>query len=372
MDHAIDGLRRWQFLLITLLFWVYVTASNVMFAHSFGLGLAPMTNEQVFASWDRRVVQHALLLPFLLGCYYWSLRIGWRPYRFAAAKQLFLAVGFALLPQPAMTASHMLSKYLPGMGMPIEWPTEPDWYLPHLGIWTASATTFLLQYGFGLALLTGFALYQRFRDAEVRLATVEKQSQSARLAALRMQLSPHTLFNLLNTIKGQIEWDPPAAQQLLVQLSDLLRRLLNAGEREFATLTDEVQFATLYLQLQRSRFADRLTITLPEGDTLPPVWVPSLILQPLIENAVQHGMRGHDGPVQISLAVTADEADLVLRLSNSCAAIEDQPDRREGIGLRNVRERLRVHFGDRAALRAERDSAALWVSEIRLPRVHSP
>ena len=82
-----------------------------------------------------------------------------------------------------------------------------------------------------------------------------------------MQLSPHTLFNLLHTIRGQITWDPPAAQTMVVQLGDLLRRLLTAGEREFSRLTDELQFVTLYLELQQKRFADRLTIAVPARDS---------------------------------------------------------------------------------------------------------
>jgi len=78
------------------------------------------------------------------------------------------------------------------------------------------------------------ALYTRFRNSELRLAALEREWSTARLAALRMQLSPHTLFNLLHTIRGYIEWDPKGAQSMVVQLADLLRRLLNAGERHRA------------------------------------------------------------------------------------------------------------------------------------------
>ncbi len=106
---------------------------------------------------------------------------------------------------------------------------------------------------------------------------------------------PHTLFNLLNTIHAQIGWDPTLAQSMVIQLADLLRRLLNAGEREFSRLADELQFARLYLELQMRRFPDRLTIVLPDAAQIPALWVPSLILQPLVENAVVHGLAGHEG-----------------------------------------------------------------------------
>ena len=93
--------------------------------------------------------------------------------------------------------------------------------------------TFLPAYGFGLALLAGLSLYTRFRNSELKCAALEREWSAARLAALRMQLSPHTLFNLLHTIRGHIEWDPKAAAVMVVQLADLLRRLLNAGEQDF-------------------------------------------------------------------------------------------------------------------------------------------
>ena len=105
------------------------------------------------------------------------------------------------------------------------------------------------------------ALYTRFRNSELQRAALEREWSAARLAALRMQLSPHTLFNLLHTIRGHIEWDPKGAQSMVVQLADLLRRLLNAGERDFSRLADELQFVRLYLELQQKRFADRLTVS---------------------------------------------------------------------------------------------------------------
>jgi LytS/YehU family sensor histidine kinase len=240
---------------------------------------------------------------------------------------------------------------------------------PVFALWLASGTNFLLQYGFGLALVTGFALYQRFRDSELHVAALERESSAARLAALRMQLSPHTLFNLLNTIRGQIAWDPAAAQQLVVQLSDLLRRLLNAGEREFASLADELQFVRRFLQLQQSRFSDRLSVSLPPTEGLPALWVPSLILQPLVENAVVHGLAAHDGAVRIELTATNDSDSLTLRLVNTVATTA--APREAGIGLRNVRERLQLHFGERATLHAGLAAPGLWVAQIQLPAVRS-
>ncbi len=212
-----------------------------------------------------------------------------------------------------------------------------------LSLWLASFVSFLPTYGFGLALVTGLELYTRFRASELKRAALEREWSAARLAALRMQLSPHTLFNLLHTIRGHIEWDPNAAQAMVVQLADLLRRLLSAGEREFSRLADELQFVRLYLELQQKRFADRLSVVLPAAEDIPPVWVPSLILQPLVENAVTHGLAGHQGPVQVRVAVE--------RTRRGAGAARDQHD---GGGCGDRRRRDRPHQRPRAPGRSVR------------------
>ncbi len=216
---------------------------------------------------------------------------------------------------------------------------------------------FLLTYGFGLALVSGFSMYQRFRDSELRRAALERAWSAARLAALRMQLSPHTLFNLLHTIRGQIEWDPAAAQKMVIQLGDLLRRLLAAGEIEFTPLAAEIEFARLYLGLQQQRFADRLTVSLPDPQSLPQAWVPSLILQPLIENAVVHGLAGHSGAVNISIEIQSDAQQLRLIVRNTIGAATLG---RDGIGLRNsARAARRAFWRSRRTARAGGSARAL-------------
>ncbi len=254
------GLSLRQFLGISCLFWVYVTLSNLLYAYSMRAGIAHVTNVPLFAAWDIRLLQHVLLLPILLVSFWASLRVQWRPLLLALPLQLILAVVFSAMAYPAMGVAELIfgdeSWNMTGMThMDNSW-TDPVF----LSLWLASFVSFLPAYGFGLALVTGLALYTRFRNSELQLAALEREWSAARLAALRMQLSPHTLFNLLHTIRGHIEWDPKGAQSMVVQLADLLRRLLNAGERDFSKLADELQFARLYLELQQKRFADRLRV----------------------------------------------------------------------------------------------------------------
>ena len=361
------GLTQTQFLGIVCLFWVYVTISNLLYGYSMSNGIARVTNVMVFASWDARLLQHILLLPMLLVSFWASLKVQWRPILVALPLQLILGAVFSAMAYPVMILSEVIvatdQMHGTALSQVVSAWSDPFW----VTLWLASFVSFLPSYGVGLALVTGLALYTRFRDSEVRVAALEREWSAARLAALRMQLSPHTLFNLLHTIRGQIEWDPKAAQSMVVQLADLLRRLLNAGERDFSRLADELQFAKLYLELQQRRFTDRLVVVLPNPAEVPAVWVPSLILQPLIENAVVHGMSGHQGIVTVTVSATMANDTVLLRVTNSVSA--DKAVGVDGIGLKNVRERMAVQFEGRAGLIAGARGSE-WISEISMPAIH--
>jgi len=358
-------------LLIVTVFWAYVAASNVLYANSMQANLTALHVANFFSGWQARVLQHLLLYPELLACVWASMRIGWQPVATRVPLQALMGLAFAISASPALwigdimvgdavahehTQMVMSGAGMSGMGR------EPgsEWLT-----WLATATLFVLTYGFALALVSGFDLYRRMRDSQIRSAALERALTAAHLAALRMQLSPHSLFNLLHTIRGQIDWDPAAARTMIVQLGDLLRRLLNAGEREYSRLADEMQFVRLYLELQQRRFADRLTVDLPQPSGLPSAWVPSLILQPLVENAVVHGLAGHHGPVVVRVWAASSRGTLTLRVTNTVAA--EHSAREGGIGLRNVRDRLAIQFGERSSFRTAQNDGHEWVAEIRMP-----
>jgi Histidine kinase len=345
--------------LLTGIFWVYVTLSNVLYAHSMQINVTQVSHTVLFAPWEIRVLQHALLLPVLFTCFWASIRAGWAPLR-GLPVQIALGAGFSSLPYFALQASEAIFMRLNPPPIP---PMQGNEALGAL--WTASFTNFFLTYSFGIALVTGFALYQGFRDSELRLKALEQGWTAARLAALRLQLSPHTLFNLLHTIRGQINQEPQIARSMVVQLADLLRRLLSAGQRDFSMLSEELNFVRLYLELQQQRFADRLTVVLPDVDAQPALWVPSLILQPLVENAVIHGLAGHDQRVDIRIEVLTSSEALILRIVNTTA--QHCAVHCDGIGLNNVRERLAVQFDTQASLSAGPTNATTWVAQITMP-----
>jgi hypothetical protein len=364
-DSVGAGLKFWPLLAILTTFWIYVTLSNVLYATSMQASFASMSPGHYFAPWDERVLQHLFLYPVLIVCVLGSLRVGWTPLWRTVPLQIVLGLFFSFLASPAMALSGWLIGRMDGWQHTEHYTWSEFFKGPEPAMWLGSATNFELTYGFGLALVTGFGLYQRFRDSQVRSAALERALTSAHLAALRMQLSPHTLFNLLHTIRGQIGWDPAAAQAMVVQLGDLLRRLLSAGERDFSLLTDELRFARLYLELQQKRFADRLTIWMADLDGIPTLWVPSLILQPLIENAVVHGLASHNGAVEIRVEVTVCGENLLLRVINTIAP--NSIAGHDGIGLRNVRERLQVQFAERAKFTAAAADVTSWIAEVRMP-----
>ena len=366
--HYASSLSRRQFFTIVGLFWAYVTLSNVLWAYGMRTGIAKVTSLPLFSPWEARVLQHAYLLPLILVSYWASMRIQWRPLLVAVPLQIILALSFAALAYPALILGEYTVIDHAWHAQVAEHGNNPFSDPMVMSLWLASFVSFLPTYGFGLTLVTGLALYSQFRKSEVSRAALEREWSAARLAALRMQLSPHTLFNLLHTIRGLIEWDPKGAQSMVVQLADLLRRLLNAGERDFSRLAEELQFVRLYLELQQKRFSDRLTVTLPPPQDIVDAWVPSLILQPLVENAVVHGLAGHQGPVTVRLTVANVDDSLVLRVINTIATgkLAGPP----GIGVNNVRERLAVQFEGRASLTAgpvERE----WVAQITLPQMHA-
>jgi Histidine kinase len=338
-------------LLLTSAFWLFVALTDVLYGYNMQINADQMFKAVIFVNGNERVLQHVLLFPILLACFSASLRIGWAPLT-RVPVQLLLGAIFAALSYHAMDLSEFI---IWGVLMP----------RAVVALWMASFVTFFMTYCFGIVLVTGFAYYQRLRYAEVRNSTLEQGWTNARLAALRMQLSPHTLFNLLHTIRGHINKEPQVARAMVVQLADLLRRLLSASQREFASLPEELTFVRLYLELQQQRFAERLMIVLPPLEEHSDLWLPSLILQPLVENAVVHGLAGHEATVLVRVEVQVHEESLILRVVNTMA--NESRSGLEGIGLSNVRERLDVQFGAQASFIAGPTASDEWTAEIQIP-----
>jgi Histidine kinase len=353
-------LSRRGVLTLASLFWAYVTLTDIVYHEGMRIELSEMSNVMLFFPWEHRLMQHVLMLPVLLLCYSTAVRIGWRPARRRVPQQLALALAFSLLMFWMMLIGGWILHAVVGThAEPFGIFTKGGW-----AVWGGSTATALLAYGFGLVLITGVATYRRYHDLQLRNSELRRDWAGARLAALRTQLSPHTLFNVLHTIQARISGEPEVAETLIASLGDLLRGLLQAGERDFSQLRDELQFVELYLGLQIGRFADRLTVHVQNGADVPAVWVPSLILQPLVENAVVHGLADHSGPVRVDVTYDLAPERLQLQVVNSTVSSDA---RTEGLGLRNVRERLAVQFGERAVLTSGPVDSSTWQATLHLP-----
>jgi two-component system LytT family sensor kinase len=216
----------------------------------------------------------------------------------------------------------------------------------------------------------GWHYYRAYRERERQTAALATELVQARLQALRMQLNPHFLFNTLNTISALIHENPDAADRMIVRLSELLRRTLDRGDVQEVPLREELEFLRSYLEIEQMRFPDRLTVTFDIEPKTQDLLVPHLILQPLVENALRHGIlpREEAGRVEISARVV-DGQRLELKVrdnGNGLPATNGSPER-EGIGLQNVRSRLAQLYGAAQQLEIGNASTGGVEARVRLP-----
>ena len=179
-----------------------------------------------------------------------------------------------------------------------------------------------------------------------RLRASEAAAVAAELRALRAQINPHFLFNALNTIAALVRVRPEAAERVTEDLADLFRYSLAASDHPTVTLGEEIDSARLYLGIEQARYGEDLTVEFSVPDELARTPVPSLVLQPLVENAVKHGVRQRDGRGTVRVEATAEGNALVIRVSDTgpgfgSGDIDDVLGR--GTGLTNVAERLRAY-----------------------------
>ena len=200
-------------------------------------------------------------------------------------------------------------------------------------------------------------------------AKAQDQLSEARLQSLRLQLHPHFLFNTLNAIMALIGSEPRAAERMVAGLSDLLRASLHSADEQEVPLARELEHLKLYVDIQRTRFGDRLDVQLDVEPVTRGAMVPSLLLQPLVENAIRHGLapRAVGGQVCVSAARDGEELHLEVRDDGVGAEVRGGSLAREGVGLANTRERLRRLHGERQRFAYETGPGAGFSVRIALP-----
>lgn len=247
-----------------------------------------------------------------------------------------------------------------GRGGPPGYPWLRPWFL----------NDFIIYLGvLAAGLARAYSLrYRSQREESLRVAAqLRAQLAEARLDALRMQLDPHFLFNTLHAISSLVERDPRGVRRMISRLSELLRHTIEGPSEQEIPLRKEMDLLRRYLEIMEVRFQGRLEISTDVEERAMEALVPNLILQPIVENAIKHGVSKIEGPGRISLSGRVEGDQLVLRVENNAPFV--QGGEGGGVGVRNTRARLAHLYGGEQSfdLRGASTETPLTVAEIRLP-----
>ena len=211
--------------------------------------------------------------------------------------------------------------------------------------------------------------YQRFRASQLEEASLRTQLAQAQLRALKMQLHPHFLFNTLHSISSLVLEDPPKANSMIARLGDFLRLTLDHSDQQLVTLKEETEFVRCYLEIEQVRFGDRLAVEFKIEPATLGAEVPHLILQPVVENAIQHAIAPHAAPGRIEIATSRHEDSLRLKVTDTGPGLPAIGNKSEGhgVGLTNVRARLEQLFGSNFSLEMTNGSSRGLTVTIEIP-----
>jgi signal transduction histidine kinase len=214
--------------------------------------------------------------------------------------------------------------------------------------------------------LVALDYYRKYRDREYRLV-------QAQLQALKAQLQPHFLFNTLNSISTLMHEDVEAADRMVVSLGDLLRATLSVIGGQEVSLRRELEVLDLYLRIQLIRFQDRLRVNVEVEPRALDACVPNLVLQPLVENAIKHGIAPHSVDGVIEIGGRLDGESLVLCVQDDGPGLREPPEEtREGVGLSNTRARLERLYGAAQSLRYGNSPGGGFAVELSIPFRRAP
>jgi LytS/YehU family sensor histidine kinase len=263
----------------------------------------------------------------------------------------FAAIGLMLRPdrQLDLLFSNTLNSFLSGL------PTAPVYY-------------FLIA-GLGYT----FAYYRKFRERELAASNLERALAQAHLETLSNQLNPHFLFNTLNAIGALARNDPEATKRMVTLLGGLLRRSLGSStEPQEVPLRREIEFVRQYLEIEQILFSDRLRVEYDVPQGLLDVPVPNFLLQPIVENAVRHGIALRSGPGRIILNVSVAGDSLEVSVADDGVGLAAGTRLTEGKGLGLTRERLVGLYGEKASLRIDNRDGGGAIVVIKLPLLAEP
>jgi two-component system LytT family sensor kinase len=296
------------------------------------------------------------------------------PFVFIIARRIPLVRGHLARRVPLhLLASILLCGAWAGLGTLLRWALFPQQAQPTaqsvLGWFFTSLPFGVAVYFAVLGVEHAASFFLEARTRETQAARLSAQLAEARLGALRMQLQPHFLFNSLNAITVIVrDRDTATATRMLEQLGEMLRRVMRADRPQEVPLAEELEFARQYLAIEQIRFSDRLRPVIDVAPGLERAATPEFLLQPLVENAVRHGLAKRMTATLLKIEARRDGDQLVLTVTDDGPGPDAAaPEPREGVGLANTRERLATLYGARARLSLAATPQGGAMAEVRLP-----
>jgi len=336
---------------VILIFWMaqftFLTVARLM----------RMPEESLFNIYPRAIVTAcAILLSFALLATLRAVR------RKTLVRRAVIAVGIAVAGCAVHAALNMgvftLFYYMP--------PPEP--FYEYLISWLISMADFIWYYSALSVMLLALTYGEDLVENEDRIASLQAQANVAQLNALRYQLNPHFLFNTLNSVASLISKQMGAeAETMVVSLSDFLRSTLRMDSGREITLDEEIKLQSLYLDIEKIRFPQRLSVTIDVPEALRTACVPNLITQPLIENAIKHGVGRSSEPVHLEVIARDWGGKLSLEIRDDGGNATEAAPSGTQVGLRNVAERLKLRFGDQGSLTAGKRKEGGFSARILIP-----
>jgi sensor histidine kinase YesM len=242
-----------------------------------------------------------------------------------------------------------------------------DLYRPYRD-WVLSLLPNMMIYWVILIINLIFLYYERYQNEMLKASKLDAQLSNARLHALQMQIHPHFLFNTLHSISALVLMnEPDDAVKMINRLSEFLRLTLDKIETQVVRLEDEIEFTHRYLEIERIRFNDRLTIGMEIDPKVLDAQVPNLILQPLVENAMRHAVDTQEGASRINIVGQLLNGRLLLEVQDDGDNFKQGAEQNGGLGLKNTRARLTELYGEGYSFSLTRRGTELTIAQIVIP-----
>ncbi len=355
---------------LAVILWGYATAADLLFIYYQQVYMQTAGGTIAYADMGTRWLQHFMLLPLFVLGYVVCLYLYQSDLRGPAKWSLQVVVGFlySLCVRPAFFVAvqimHGRTNYFSD-SVPV-----PFWTLVSspLFIWISNTTSNFAIYLIGLFLLGVFFSRLDLAEERLRMERLSSEWLAIKLRTLQWQINPHFLFNSLNTVSSLLRSSPSRADQVLAKFSELLRLTLMEQENLYSCVSAELEYIHRYLDMEMVRFEDRLKLKVEADEASLQGQVPSLLLQPLIENAIKHGVARIPGPASVEVSVIRRGASLVMSVKNNTPS---QPLPRlstgVGLGMRNLKERLTTLYQDSFRFTYGQDGEGAWITTVEIP-----